>query len=200
MDGDELTGLSADVSSDFMRRTTIVHLRGGGHEGTGEDTTYSEAEQLAFQQAGTVLPVTGSHTIESFSALFEGMDSYRRWAVESAALDLALRQAGKATLGGARARPEAGHVRRRRCGSARLRRSTASSAGWSSTPRSASSSTRRATGTRSSSRELAETGAVDSVDLKGQPTRGRSSISRRTRACTAWWSKGFRTHGSRIRR
>ena len=95
VDEDELTGLSADVSTGFTRRTTIIHLRGGGHEGTGEDTTYSEAEQLAFQQAGTVLPVTGVHTIESFSGLFEGMDSHRRWGVESAALDLALRQAGR---------------------------------------------------------------------------------------------------------
>jgi hypothetical protein len=92
---DELTGLSADVSSGFTRRTTIVHLRGAGHQGRGEDTTYSEVEQLAFQQAGTLLPVAGSHTIESFSALFAGMGSHRRWGVESAALDLALRQAGE---------------------------------------------------------------------------------------------------------
>ena len=91
----ELEGLSAEVSSGFTRRTTIVHLRGGGHEGTGEDTTYAEAEQLAFQQTGTVLPVVGAHTIESFSALFEDLDSHRRWGVESAALDLALRQAGQ---------------------------------------------------------------------------------------------------------
>jgi L-alanine-DL-glutamate epimerase-like enolase superfamily enzyme len=95
VDEDELEGLSADVSSGFTRRTTIIHLRGAGHEGAGEDTTYSEAEQLAFQEAGSVLPVAGEHTIESFSALFDGMDSHRRWGVESAALDLALRQAGK---------------------------------------------------------------------------------------------------------
>jgi L-alanine-DL-glutamate epimerase-like enolase superfamily enzyme len=92
---DELTGLSAELSSGFTRRTTIIHLLGGGHEGAGEDTTYSENEQLAFQQAGSVLPVAGEHTVESFSALFEGMDSHRRWGVESAALDLALRQAGQ---------------------------------------------------------------------------------------------------------
>ncbi|MBA3718435.1 MAG: hypothetical protein H0W87_09445 [Actinobacteria bacterium] len=92
---DELKGLSAEVSSGFTRRTTIVHLRGDGQEGTGEDTTYSEAEQLAFQQAGTMLPLAGSHTIESFSALLDGMDSHRRWGIESAALDLALRQAGR---------------------------------------------------------------------------------------------------------
>jgi L-alanine-DL-glutamate epimerase-like enolase superfamily enzyme len=93
---DELTGHSTEVRGGaFTRLTTIVHLRGGGHEGTGEDTNYSEAEQLAFREAGSVLPVAGEHTIESFSALFDGMSPYRRWAVESAALDLALRQAGQ---------------------------------------------------------------------------------------------------------
>jgi hypothetical protein len=96
VDEDELEGLSAEVSSGFTRRTTVIRLRGGGEHGAGEDTTYSEAEQLAFQQAGTVLPLPGSHTIESFSSLLEGMDSHRRWGLESAALDLALRQGGRA--------------------------------------------------------------------------------------------------------
>ncbi len=73
----------------------MIRLRGAGEEGVGEDTTYSEAEQLAFQQAGSVLPLAGSHTIDSFSRRLEGMDSHRRWGLESAALDLALRQAGR---------------------------------------------------------------------------------------------------------
>ena len=59
VDEDELTGLSAEVSSGFTRRTTIIHLRGAGQEGTGEDTTYSEEEQLAFQEAGSILPRRG---------------------------------------------------------------------------------------------------------------------------------------------
>jgi hypothetical protein len=60
----------------------------------GEDTTYTEEEQLAFQHAGPVLELAGTHTIDSFSARLEDMDSHRRWGFESAALDLALRQAG----------------------------------------------------------------------------------------------------------
>jgi hypothetical protein len=91
----ELEGRSAAVSSAFTRHTTVVHLRGGGNEGVGEDTNYSEEEQLAFQQAGPALALAGSHTVESFSALLEGMDTYRRWGFESAALDLALRQADR---------------------------------------------------------------------------------------------------------
>jgi hypothetical protein len=61
----------------------------------GEDTTYSQEEQLAFQQTGPPPGLAGTHTIESFSRLLEGMDSHRRWGFESAALDLALRQAGR---------------------------------------------------------------------------------------------------------
>jgi L-alanine-DL-glutamate epimerase-like enolase superfamily enzyme len=95
VESDELEGLSADVSTGFMRRTTIVRLRGDGHEGVGEDTTYSEEEQLAFQQRGGGVAPVGSHDVESFSARLDGMDSHRRWAFESAALDLALRQAGR---------------------------------------------------------------------------------------------------------
>ncbi|HXV56663.1 MAG TPA: hypothetical protein VD704_02250 [Gaiellaceae bacterium] len=102
----ELEGLEATAGEDFRRLTTVVKLRGGGHEGVGEDVTYSGEDQEALQAEGPTLPLAGSHTLDSFSqllgrlALFPsgpGMDAfldYRRWAYESAALDLALRQAG----------------------------------------------------------------------------------------------------------
>ena len=92
----ELEGLSVDVSTGFTRRTTVVHLHGGGEEGVGEDITYIAEEQAAFQDAGPVLPLAGEHTLDSYSAaLPDDLDDYRRWAFESAALDLALRQAGR---------------------------------------------------------------------------------------------------------
>jgi hypothetical protein len=75
----------------FMtRRTTVVHLHGGGHEGVGEDVTYEEEHHLA----GELPDVRGEHTLESFSELVADAPGYRRWGLESAALDLALRQAG----------------------------------------------------------------------------------------------------------
>ena len=78
----------------FMtRRTTVVHLRGDGHEGLGEDVSYEEDVQLAFTD-DALLPLAGEHTLESFSALVADQPSYRPWGLESAALDLALRQAG----------------------------------------------------------------------------------------------------------
>jgi L-alanine-DL-glutamate epimerase-like enolase superfamily enzyme len=108
IDSYELEPLSVEVSPEFTRRTTVIHLHGRGEEGIGEDVTYSPDDQIAFQEEGPSLPLKGSHhTIDSFSELLEhlalwpaGPDleqfrPYRRWAFESAALDLALRQAGK---------------------------------------------------------------------------------------------------------
>jgi hypothetical protein len=103
----ELEGLQRAVSSDFTRHTTVIRLRGQGHEGVGEDVTYDPADQAALQHEGPSLPLAGNHTLESFSTLFDRLNifpegpslpayaDYRRWAYESAALDLALRQAGK---------------------------------------------------------------------------------------------------------
>src|SRR5436305_11627795 len=103
----ELEGLERDVSSEFTRLSTVIHMRGGGEEGVGEDVTYDALDHVAFQDAGPVLDLAGSQTIGSFCELAGSLDlfpaepvrdvsrRYRRWAFESAALDLALRQAGK---------------------------------------------------------------------------------------------------------
>jgi L-alanine-DL-glutamate epimerase-like enolase superfamily enzyme len=107
VDSYDLEGLERDVSSDFTRLTTVVRLRGGGHEGVGEDVTYDALDHVAAQDAGPILPLAGHHTIEGFSRLIDELDlwpappvrepsyDYRRWAYESAALDLALNQAGR---------------------------------------------------------------------------------------------------------
>jgi L-alanine-DL-glutamate epimerase-like enolase superfamily enzyme len=102
-----LERLQRDVSSSFTRVSTVFRLRGGdGHEGLGEDVGYNADDQLALQEAGPVQPLAGSYTLESFCDHLETLDLwpeparqeaavlYRVWAYESAALDLALRQAG----------------------------------------------------------------------------------------------------------
>jgi L-alanine-DL-glutamate epimerase-like enolase superfamily enzyme len=103
-----LAPLQASVSSDFERKSTLIRLRGNGEEGIGEDVTYDAVDQEILQAAGPVLELAGSHTLASFCerlgelALFaqapqrEVSQRYRTWAYESAALDLALRQAGVA--------------------------------------------------------------------------------------------------------
>jgi hypothetical protein len=90
----ELEGLEQAVSSEFVRRTTVVHLQGAGEEGVGEDVIYDADDQLRFQAAGPVLDLAGEHTLDSLSARLDGLPDLRRWGFESAALDLALRQAG----------------------------------------------------------------------------------------------------------
>jgi L-alanine-DL-glutamate epimerase-like enolase superfamily enzyme len=106
IDGYSLERLEQPVSSDFTRVTTVVHLHGGGEEGVGEDVTYDAGDQQALQAAGAAHDLTGPRTLGDFCELAGGLDLfpaapkfpayrlYRRWAFESAALDLALRQAG----------------------------------------------------------------------------------------------------------
>jgi hypothetical protein len=90
----ELERLERPVTRGFTRVTTVVRLQ-GGEDGVGEDVTwYAEAHDRG-QAAGPVLPLAGSLTLESFSAALEIPEPHRRWAYESAALDLALRQTGK---------------------------------------------------------------------------------------------------------
>ena len=109
VEGYELEGLSRTVSSGFERLTTVVHLRGGGEEGVGEDVTYSADDQRAQLDHGPALGLAGDWTFDSFSTRLGELDLfparppdapvfrlYRRWAFESAALDLALRRAGRA--------------------------------------------------------------------------------------------------------
>jgi hypothetical protein len=95
IDSVDLEGLEQAVSSDFVRRTTVVHLAGGGHEGVGEDVVYDADDQLRFQAAGPPEDLTGTHTLDSLSERLAGLEDLRRWGFESAALDLALRQAGR---------------------------------------------------------------------------------------------------------
>jgi L-alanine-DL-glutamate epimerase-like enolase superfamily enzyme len=115
---DRLAGLPIQVSSyeledhdrqygDFTRPSTIIHLRGDGHEGVGEDVVYTVLDHIAHRDAGPVLDLTGPATLGELCELMAELDlfaaappeydasrHYRRWAYESAALDLALRQNG----------------------------------------------------------------------------------------------------------
>jgi hypothetical protein len=95
-----------DTSSGFERVTTVIALRGDGEVGHGEDVTYEADEHDALIETAPDLVPTGAMTHREFAAqvgdtdLFFERDldrdvfrDYRRWAFESAALDLALRQA-----------------------------------------------------------------------------------------------------------
>jgi hypothetical protein len=94
IDGYRLEPLEREVARDFTLRRTVVVLEGAGEEGRGEEVDYDPRTQQAFQADEGKLPFRGEHTLDSFSLLQAGQTEYRRWAFESAALDLALRQAG----------------------------------------------------------------------------------------------------------
>jgi len=101
-----LEPLQAQVSSEFERKSTVIRLRGGGEEGVGEDVTYEAVDHELLQASGPALPLAGRFTLASFGEHLSGLElfpappqrevsaRYRTWAYESAALDLALRQAG----------------------------------------------------------------------------------------------------------
>jgi hypothetical protein len=107
IEGYALERFARQVSSGFERVSTQIALHGGGETGLGEDVTYEAEAHDAQMDAGPVLALAGEWTFDSFSehlgtldlfGTFEpGMEvfrRYRRWGFESAALDLALRQAG----------------------------------------------------------------------------------------------------------
>jgi len=106
VDGYELRGHRANVSSDFERLSTEIVIHGGGETGVGEDVTYDAVDHEQLQADGPVHDLTGVSTLGELCTLIGELDLfgtepqrdvsrlYRRWAFESAALDLALRQAG----------------------------------------------------------------------------------------------------------
>jgi hypothetical protein len=179
LDGYALDLLELQARPDFLRKTTIVRLRGSGEEGIGEDVTYHAEEHDRVQERGPDLPLAGSWTLESFSGhlatlpFFEGEPAqhayhdYRRWAYESAALDLALRQAGR-SLGeaiGRQPRPVSFVV----SGGLDDPPSTERLHAWLALyPTLRFKLDANPAWTDELVEELAATGAVDSVDFKGQ--------------------------------
>lgn len=97
------------TSSGFDRVTTIVELAGDGVVGYGEDVTYETDHHDTLHERGP-WDLAGEYTIDSFSQALDDhqlfsdeparptFEHYRHWALESAALDLALRQ-GDTRLG-----------------------------------------------------------------------------------------------------
>ena len=175
----ELELLSLQARPDFLRKTTLVRLRGAGEEGVGEDVTYHAEEHDRLQERGPDLPLTGSWTVHTFSEhlatlpLFAAEPAqhayydYRRWGFESAALDLALRQAASSlgdaigrtprpvafvVSGGLGEPPSTDRLREWLSHYEGLRFKLDANPGWS----------------EELIVELAETGAVDSIDFKGQ--------------------------------
>jgi hypothetical protein len=104
VDGYTLLRRELPTPGGWTRVTTTVVLEGGGERGEGEDVTYTAPDHDGFPAD---LPLAGTWTLDGFSRRLDGLvlwpeepqmhasHDYRRWAFESAALDLGLRQAGR---------------------------------------------------------------------------------------------------------
>jgi hypothetical protein len=98
---------SALLANDFARVTTVVRLIGGGADGRGEDVSPHDGDADTLHVTRPALPLAGDWTLESFCDQLATLDQWpvpprwdlarrwRNWAFESAALDLALNQAGR---------------------------------------------------------------------------------------------------------
>ena len=215
VEGYDLDVRALEVSSGFTRKTTTIRLvgarRGGARRGRH---VRGDRARRAARSAGPVLPLAGDvddrlvlgaprrRSRSSTTAPERDVYvDYRRWAFESAALDLALRQSGtipRRGASGARLGPLTYVVsmrlgepptieRARRAGSTlypSLRFKLDATSDWTDelVARAARARLRRL---RSTSRAT---------------TRGRSSTRRRSRSLPARRSRGCRASGSRTRR
>ena len=66
IESSEFEGLGVTLG-DFERLTTVIKLRGGGHEGIGEDVVYDPVDHIAQQDHGAPEGLTGTYTFAEFS-------------------------------------------------------------------------------------------------------------------------------------
>ena len=175
----EYERLHCVLAHEFERITTQVRLVGAGVDGLGEDVSVFREDGTTLHEARPPLPLAGEWTLAGFSEQLATLDlwpdppewdaavRYRRWAFESAALDLALRQAGRSlhdALGleprpvrfvnslGLGQEPSIEPLRRRLERSPGVRFKLDAEATWPA----------------ALVDEVAATGAVDTIDFKGQ--------------------------------
>jgi hypothetical protein len=175
----EYERLHCVLAQEFERITTHVRLSGAGADGLGEDVSVFREDGTTLHETRPPLPLAGEWTLAGFSEHLATLDlwpdppewdaalRYRRWAFESAALDLALRQAGRSlhdVLGlepqpvrfvnslGLGQVPSIEPVRRRLARSPGVRFKLDAEATWPA----------------ALVDEVAATGAVDTIDFKGQ--------------------------------
>ena len=175
----EYDRLHAVLAYEFERITTHVRLVGAGADGLGEDVSVFREDGTALHETRPSLPLEGEWTLAGFCDHLATLElwpeppewdvalRFRNWAFESAALDLALRQAGRSlhdVLGlepqpvrfvnslGLGKEPSIEPVRRRLARSPDVRFKLDAEATWA----------------QALVDEVAATGAVDTIDFKGQ--------------------------------
>ena len=173
-----LEGLSAEITPEFIRNTTLVAISGGGLTGVGEDVVYTAEEHDEYQRLGPVHDLGGARPLGEFCELIEALDLfptapameasrlYRIWAFESAALDLALRQNGVSLAQALRREPRPmNYVASTRLGEPPTLEPVTKRLALDPTMRFKLDAT--SSWTPEIFEELVATGAVDSIDFKG---------------------------------
>jgi L-alanine-DL-glutamate epimerase-like enolase superfamily enzyme len=175
----EYDRLHAVLAYESERITTHVRLVGAGAGGLGEDVSVFREDGTTLHESRPSLPLEGEWTLAGFCEHLAALELWpqppeydvllrcRQWAFESAALDLALRQAGRSlhdVLGldpqpvrfvnslGLGKEPSIEPVRRRLARSPSVRFKLDAEATWAP----------------ALVDEVAATGAVDTIDFKGQ--------------------------------
>ena len=175
----EYERLHAVLAHESERITTHVRLVGAGADGLGEDVSVFREDGNSLHEARPALPLAGEWTLARFCDHIATLDLWpeppewdgllccRIWAFESAALDLALRQAGRSlhdVLGlapqpvrfvnslGLGKEPSIEPLERRLARSPGVRFKLDAEATWAP----------------ALVDDLAATGAVDTIDFKGQ--------------------------------
>src|SRR5437868_6258635 len=179
IEGCEYERLHAVLAHEFERITTHVRLVGGDVDGLGEDVSIFREDGTSLHETRPALGLEGEWTLAGFCEHLATLElwpeppewevarRFRNWAFESAALDLALRQAGRSlhdVLGleprrvrfvnslGLGKEPSIEPVRRRLDRSPGVRFKLDAEATWPP----------------DLVEEVAATGAVDTIDFKGQ--------------------------------
>ena len=109
IEGYSLEVRALELAPEFRRLTTVIHLHGGGRGGRrGGRLLRRSRSTTPRPRRARCCPWPATFDLDGFSGHLDGLDlfhagapvrpqmsiDYRRWAFESAALDLALRQAG----------------------------------------------------------------------------------------------------------
>jgi hypothetical protein len=179
VEGCEYDRLHAVLAYESERVTTHVRLLGAGTDGLGEDVAVFREDGSTLHETKPSLPLEGEWTLAGFCEHVATLELWsqppeydvllrcRQWAFESAALDLALRQAGRSlhdVLGlepqpvrfvnslGLGEVPSIEPVRRRLARSPSVHFKLDAEATWAP----------------ALVDEVAATGAVDTIDFKGQ--------------------------------
>src|SRR5215208_159551 len=75
IEGYELTGHDREFG-EFTRPSTVIHVRGDGQEGIGEDVVYDVLDHIAHRDAGPVLDLTSPTTLGEACRLLGELDLF----------------------------------------------------------------------------------------------------------------------------